>query len=72
MIISKSILTTFEESNIFWGRWGSSENSPEPKHYKFHPSLACPNPWIALYLHWGHFFPNCEAKMWLLHKIDLA
>ena len=56
MIISKSILTTFEESNIFWARWGSSENSLEPKHYKFQPSLACPNPWIALYLLWGHFF----------------
>jgi hypothetical protein len=31
MIIFGSILTTFESSSIFGGRWGSIENWLEPK-----------------------------------------
>ena len=35
MTIFESILTTFEESVIFLGSWGSSENQLEPTNYKF-------------------------------------
>jgi len=37
------ILTTFELSSIFGGRWGSIENWLEPKTEPPSGNLACPN-----------------------------
>jgi len=43
MIIFESILTTFELSIIFGGRWGSIENWLEPKIEPPSGNIACPN-----------------------------
>ncbi len=49
MIIFKSTLTTFEESFIFWGSWGSIKNWLELKIEPALADLACLNPWNTLY-----------------------
>jgi len=43
-IIFRSILTIFELSSIFGGRWGSIENWLKPKTEPPLDNLACPNP----------------------------
>jgi len=44
MIIFWSILTTFELSIIFGGRWGRTENWLNPKTKQPSGNLACPIP----------------------------